>query len=65
MRRLHKRHPQYGFAHHKGYSSAEHLEALRRFGPCDAHRRSFRPVRVLCGGETNEGLDLFAAAERE
>jgi ribonuclease HII len=39
------RHPEYGFARHKGYGTAEHLEALRRHGPCDLHRRSFAPVR--------------------
>lgn len=41
--------PQYGFAGHKGYCSAGHLEALRRYGPSQAHRRSFGPVRELCG----------------
>jgi ribonuclease HII len=44
--------PQYGFAGHKGYGSAAHLEALRRHGPSPAHRRSFKPVRALC--EPNE-----------
>lgn len=39
--------PQYGFAQHKGYGTAEHLEALRRHGPCPLHRRSFRPVADL------------------
>ena len=39
--------PQYGFASHKGYSSAAHLEALRRHGPSPVHRRSFAPVREL------------------
>ena len=43
---LDERHPQYGFAAHKGYPTAEHLQALRRFGPCPAHRRSFGPVRA-------------------
>jgi len=43
---LDARHPQYGFAAHKGYPTAEHLQALRRFGPCDEHRRSFGPVRA-------------------
>ena len=38
-------HPGYGFAQHKGYSTPEHLEALRRLGPCEQHRRSFAPVR--------------------
>ena len=36
--------PQYGFASHKGYGSAEHLRALREHGPCPLHRRSFGPV---------------------
>ena len=39
-------HPGYGFAGHKGYSTAVHLEALNRLGPCAAHRRSFAPVRI-------------------
>ena len=39
--------PGYGFATHKGYGTAEHLEALRRLGPCPEHRRSFRPVADL------------------
>jgi ribonuclease HII len=36
--------PGYGFARHKGYGTAEHLEALRRLGPSAIHRRTFRPV---------------------
>jgi ribonuclease HII len=40
-------HPGYGFAHHKGYSTPEHLAALVQLGPCTLHRRSFAPVRVL------------------
>ena len=39
--------PQYGFASHKGYGTAEHLEALRKYGPCPLHRKSFRPVAEL------------------
>lgn len=46
MRELDAAHPEYGFALHKGYPTPEHLEALRRFGPCPAHRRSFAPVRA-------------------
>jgi ribonuclease HII len=39
--------PHYGFAQHKGYGTARHLEALRRFGPCEIHRKSFRmPVQA-------------------
>ncbi len=47
LRELDACHPQYGFARHKGYPTAEHLEALRRHGPCPAHRRSYRPVREV------------------
>ena len=36
--------PEYGFAGHKGYGAAKHLEALRVHGPCPIHRRSFSPV---------------------
>jgi ribonuclease HII len=36
--------PDYGFAHHMGYATREHLDALARLGPCPAHRRSFLPV---------------------
>ena len=41
---LHEQFPQYGFAAHKGYSTPEHLEALRTHGPCVHHRRFFAPV---------------------
>lgn len=39
--------PGYGFRQHHGYPTAQHLEALRRLGPCAEHRRSFAPVRAL------------------
>ena len=42
---LHDQHPQYGFDGHKGYSTPEHLAALREHGACRHHRRSFAPVR--------------------
>jgi ribonuclease HII len=44
---LHAAHPQYGFATHKGYPTAEHLAALRAHGACEAHRRSYAPVRAV------------------
>ncbi len=37
--------PQYGLARHKGYATADHLEALRAHGPSPLHRHSFAPVR--------------------
>ena len=42
--------PAYGFERHKGYGTREHLEALRRHGPCPAHRKSFAPVAQLSFG---------------
>lgn len=46
-----RRFPQYGFARHKGYATAEHLAALARYGPCVLHRRTFAPVRKLLAGD--------------
>jgi ribonuclease HII len=43
---LHERWPDYGFAKHKGYPTAEHLAALQRCGPSPVHRTSFGPVRA-------------------
>jgi ribonuclease HII len=43
---LDRRFPRYGFARHKGYPTAQHRDVLAEFGPCPAHRRSFRPVRL-------------------
>ena len=42
---MHQSHPQYGFATHKGYGTAEHLAALKEHGASPWHRRSFAPVR--------------------
>ena len=47
MALLDARYPGYGFASHKGYSTPQHLAALKMLGPCEIHRRSFEPVHVL------------------
>ncbi len=49
MDTCHRRYPQYNFAHHKGYATAEHLEALQTWGPCPLHRRTFRGVKEWLG----------------
>lgn len=41
MRELDEKYPQYGFAKHKGYGTAEHIAALRQYGPCPEHRSLF------------------------
>lgn len=54
MSRYQDIYPHFSFAAHKGYPTAEHLRELREFGPCDIHRRSFRPV-----AETLDQYELF------
>jgi ribonuclease HII len=36
---------QYGFRQHKGYGTQKHMAALKIFGPCPIHRRSFAPIK--------------------
>jgi ribonuclease HII len=47
MLELHQRDPRYGFDRHKGYATADHLDAVARFGYSDVHRRSFRPAMLF------------------
>lgn len=47
MQTLDTIYPEYGFAAHKGYGTAQHLAALRKKGPCPQHRKTFAPVRNL------------------
>ena len=47
MKELCAAHPAYGFSKHKGYGTAEHLAALRQYGPTIHHRKSFAPVAQL------------------
>ena len=53
MQVLDKLHPQYGFAQHMGYPTEAHFAALKEFGACDEHRRSFSPVRKVLEGITS------------
>ncbi len=57
METLHREYPQFGFDRHFGYGTAQHLQALRRYGPCGAHRRSFAPVRNLLQEAGQGGQD--------
>ena len=45
----HRQYPQYNFPRHKGYATPEHLEALRCWGPCPLHRRTFSGVKEWLG----------------
>jgi hypothetical protein len=48
-------HPGYGFAEHKGYSTAAHSSALVHRGPCSQHRRSFINVARVAPVRRNDG----------
>jgi ribonuclease HII len=45
MRILHQQYPQYGFAQHKGYPTAQHIQALHTYGISPVHRLSYAPVK--------------------
>ena len=47
MIKLAQTYPGYGFEQHMGYGTAKHQQALKDFGPCPEHRRSFRPIQAF------------------
>ena len=47
MVELDAQYPGYGFASHKGYNAPVHQDALKRLGPCPAHRRAWAPIKAL------------------
>jgi ribonuclease HII len=54
---LHEQHPEYGWLANKGYGTPEHLSALKRFGACPHHRRSFAPVHnMLCASNPVDSI---------
>mgnify|MGYP000929965122 CR=1 FL=1 len=50
MYKIAKLYPQYGFEHHVGYGTAEHIKALKAYGPTPIHRKTFAPVREVING---------------
>ncbi len=47
MTDMDKRYPEYGFAQHKGYATAEHMERIYQIGVCEIHRKTFFPAREI------------------
>ena len=45
-----RQYPQYGFAQHKGYGTAAHIAAIRKYGPCPIHRLTFEPIKSMTEG---------------
>ena len=50
MKEYDSKYPGYFFADNKGYGTKEHMEALRRLGPCPIHRRTFEPIKSMIYG---------------
>lgn len=52
---LHSMYPQYGFDDNKGYGTETHLAALDKYGPCVAHRMSYKPVKARLLSTVSDG----------
>ncbi|HXK65731.1 MAG TPA: ribonuclease HII, partial [Spirochaetota bacterium] len=44
---INETYPEYGFAHHKGYATAKHIDAIKKYGPSPLHRKTYEPVARL------------------
>ena len=49
MIKLHKKYPKYCFDKNKGYGTKEHREALEKYGVCEIHRKSYKPIKKIIG----------------
>jgi ribonuclease HII len=56
MEIIDKNFPIYGFCGHKGYCTEQHIKAVRTYGPCKEHRKSFEPISSICCGLFGEGI---------
>jgi ribonuclease HII len=57
MKEIDKIYPNYGFAKNVGYATKEHLKALRVYGPCAVHRKTFRPInQIISNGPRQSSL---------
>lgn len=57
MTEMDEKYPGYGFASHKGYNAPVHLDALVTLGPCEIHRRAWRPVKLVLAGVDPRNLE--------
>lgn len=51
MYELDKKHPEYGYASHKGYPTKKHIEAINKYGLIDGYRKTYGPVKKILEGE--------------
>lgn len=59
MKEEHLKWPEYGFDRHKGYATADHLNAIAKYGPCPIHRHTFSPFRKHIEDDMQMEFDLF------
>ena len=68
MAELDQKWPAYGFAKHAGYGTAQHLDALKRLGPCPEHRTTFEPIKSMLSEKRRSILPMqqrILSAKRE
>ncbi len=65
MTKLDATYPGYHFSNNKGYGTTAHLAALKKLGPCPAHRKTFAPIRDLCQSALELWHQDFGSAARE
>ena len=49
MIKLAEKYPEYGFESHVGYGTAKHIAAIKEYGICEEHRKSFEPIKSMVG----------------
>ena len=59
MEKIAETYPEYHFEIHKGYCTELHIEAVRKYGPCPIHRRTFEPVKSILNPPTHIQPELF------
>ena len=55
MVELDKKYPHYGFSKHKGYPTKLHFQTLKKFGPCNDHRQTFKPIKKYLAELSDHG----------
>lgn len=59
MVEYHKLYPEYGFDSHKGYLTKEHMVALRKYGPCPIHRKTYAPIKEVLNVNPVKQMEMF------
>ena len=59
MEKYAEQYPQYGFELHKGYCTAQHIEAVKQYGPCPIHRLNYAPIREILNPPDKIQPELF------